>query len=342
MSNYKDIKGLKVRYLASDPANPELGEVWYNSTTNVAKVRGYQTAAWATGGNMSAPSFDGGMATAGSQTSFLAAMGSPGARSDTEQYNGTSWTAGGTVPYSASGVVSFGTENETVVAGGQPGGGGVSTTSEYNGSSWANQGNLPYNLLYQTGGAGPGADGISIGGWNQTSPTGGAKNDVKVYNGSTWSTDPATCPFPAYTGAHYGAGSSDVNYFGGYNPSAPNSRNADHVNYNGTTFTALTGYPLGGIAGVGTAGTTTQALVWVGNDGVSPHPLFYVDQSTTWDGSAWTTSANYPTFMQNVFSGGSTVPVAISSGGYVGPPGGPVATFEYQAAGVVTQTIGTD
>jgi hypothetical protein len=335
MSDYKDIKGLKVRYLASDPANPELGEVWYNSTTNVAKVQAYQTAAWATGGNMSASSGSGGMATAGSQTSFLAAMGAPGARNDTEQYNGTSWTAGGTVPYSASGVISFGTENETVVAGGQPGGGGVSTTSEYNGSSWANQGSLPYPLLYQIGGAGPGADGISIGGWNQTSPTGGAKTDVKVYNGSAWSTDPATCPFPAYQGAHYGAGSSDVNYFGGYNPTG---RNANHANYNGTTFTALTGYPLGGIAGVGTAGTTTQALVWSGNDGVTNPPLFYVTQSNTWDGSAWTASANYPQQVQNVYSGGSSVPVAISSGGTTGSYQN--GTFEYQAAGIATQTIG--
>ena len=334
MASYININGNNIPIRASDPTNPILGEIWYNTTTNSLKGQGYQTAAWATGGNMSGASGDGGMATAGSQTAFLAAMGSPGARSDTETYDGTSWSDGPSTPYSASGVISFGAPTAVVHAGGQPGAGGVSTTIEWNGSSWAGQGSTPYPILYQFGGAGPGADGISIGGWNQSHPTGGAKTDVKVYNGSTWSTDGATCPFPAYTGAHYGAGSSDVNYFGGYNPGAPNSRNDTHVNYNGTTFTTLAVYPTP-IANTGNSGTTSDAYIWGGN--INPSPTPYTNVGNSWNGTSWATSTSYPQSAQTVFSGGSTVPVAISSGGYTGSY--QTTTFEYQAAGPVTKTI---
>lgn len=336
MATYYDIFGQKVQYLSSDPANLTEGQVWYNSTSNTAKVQGYQTAAWATGGTMSAAAGDGGMATAGSQTAFLAAMGAPGARSDTETYDGTSWSDGPSTPYSASGMISFGAPTATVLAGGQPGAGGVSTTIEWDGSSWAGQGSLPYPLLYQEGGAGPGADGISIGGWNQSNPTGGSKDDVKVYNGSTWSTDPATCPFPAYTGNHYGAGSSDVNYFGGFNPSLPPSRNDTHVNYNGTTFTTLAVYPTP-IGSTGNSGTTSDAYIWGGN--VDPSPTPYTNVGNSWNGTSWATSTSYPQSAQTMFSGGSTVPVAISSGGYTGSY--QATTFEYQAAGAATQTITT-
>ena len=92
MSDYKDIKGLKVRYLASDPTNPELGQVWYNSTTNVAKIRGYQASAFSTQNNMPTATRSG--AGAGTETAGLAWCGdNPGGRSNkTFEYDGTNWT----------------------------------------------------------------------------------------------------------------------------------------------------------------------------------------------------------------------------------------------------------
>ena len=338
MATYYDIFGQKVQYLSSDPSNVVEGQVWYNSTGKVGKVQGFQSAAWSSGGAMSGGSGDGGMAKAGSQTAFLASMGSPGARNDTEEYDGSSWSNAPTTPYSASGVISFGTQTAGLVAGGQPGGGGVSTTAKYDGSSWTTSGSTPYPILYQFGGAGPQTAGISIGGWNQGHPTGGDKTDVKTFNGSTWSTEPATCPFPAYSGNHYGTNSEDCNYFGGYNPAAPTfSRNTTHVNYNGTAFTSLAAYPIT-IASCGTSGTTSEGYAWGGNYRPSGSPD-YTDIGNDWNGSAWTTGTSYPATTQTMFSGGSTVPVSISSGGYTGSY--VTSTFEFTAAGATTQTIAT-
>ena len=53
MTVYNTIRGLKVKYLSSDPANSEVGQVWYNSGTGTLRVNGILgTGAWSSGGAM--------------------------------------------------------------------------------------------------------------------------------------------------------------------------------------------------------------------------------------------------------------------------------------------------
>jgi hypothetical protein len=53
MADYINIRGQSIEVVASDPANPTLGQIWYNSTSNTLKGGGVTTAgAWATGNNM--------------------------------------------------------------------------------------------------------------------------------------------------------------------------------------------------------------------------------------------------------------------------------------------------
>jgi hypothetical protein len=53
MTLYKGIQGFSVQNLSADPTDPNEGQVWYNSTSNVWKVEEATTAgAWASGGNM--------------------------------------------------------------------------------------------------------------------------------------------------------------------------------------------------------------------------------------------------------------------------------------------------
>jgi hypothetical protein len=53
MAEYINIKGQNIEVVASDPANPTLGQIWYNSTSNTLKGGGVTTAgSWATGNNM--------------------------------------------------------------------------------------------------------------------------------------------------------------------------------------------------------------------------------------------------------------------------------------------------
>ena len=336
MADYINIHGNNIPIRASDPSNPIVGEIWYNSTTNLLKGQGYQAAAWSAGGSINNVMSAGSMTTQGTQNAFLIWNGAaPGVDANpgyVESYNGTSWTNLSTSPYPATTPTSFGTQTSAVSAGGNTGAGGQSTTIEWNGSGWTGGGSLPYNRMYMYNGAGTSeSDEITIGGWNQTSPTGGSKNDVIVYNGATWSTDAATCPFPQYTGTHYGTGSSDVNLFGGFNPPAPESRNNDHVNYNGTTFTALSVYPLR-IASASSAGTTSEAYVWSGNTNPGDTAV-----GNSWDGTSWASSTSYPSGKQASYSGGSSVGVALNASGRPYDQ----TTFEYQAAGPTTVTLTT-
>jgi hypothetical protein len=72
MAEYINIKGQSIEVVASDPANPTLGQIWYNSTSNTLKGGGFQaTAAWATGNNMNTARHLLG-AGAGTQTAGLA------------------------------------------------------------------------------------------------------------------------------------------------------------------------------------------------------------------------------------------------------------------------------
>ena len=93
MASYKEIFGTNIEVLASDPANPVQGQVWYNSTDNLVKgVAATTTGAWATGGNVNtARIFLGG---SGSQTAGLIFGGGLPSPMSTlaESYDGTSWT----------------------------------------------------------------------------------------------------------------------------------------------------------------------------------------------------------------------------------------------------------
>jgi hypothetical protein len=93
MAEYINIRGQSIEVVASDPANPTVGQIWYNSTSNTLKGGGVTTAgAWATGNNMNtARSF---LAGAGTQTAGLGFGGytTTADSGATEEYDGTSWT----------------------------------------------------------------------------------------------------------------------------------------------------------------------------------------------------------------------------------------------------------
>jgi hypothetical protein len=70
MAEYINIRGQSIEVVASDPANPTLGQIWYNSTSNTLKGLGVTTAgSWATGKYEHSKKNLGG---AGTQTAALA------------------------------------------------------------------------------------------------------------------------------------------------------------------------------------------------------------------------------------------------------------------------------
>ena len=103
MSTFKEIRGTLIKSVSSDPANPEVGEIWYNST--IGSLKAYRTinAAWASGGNL--PTAKQALSGFGTQTAAVGAAGYTTTSVNTsEEYNGSSWTASGNLTNSKTGI----------------------------------------------------------------------------------------------------------------------------------------------------------------------------------------------------------------------------------------------
>ena len=96
MAEYKTLKGFEIQFLESDPANPIVGQVFYNSTTQTLKGVTAGVGAWASGGNLNTARAAMGFSSNGLQTAALSFGGNndglPGIANETEAYNGSSWT----------------------------------------------------------------------------------------------------------------------------------------------------------------------------------------------------------------------------------------------------------
>src|SRR5210317_765721 len=157
MASLKEIRGIDIEVRTSDPENPESGQVWYNTTTELLK--GYKQVvgnAWSTGGNMNQSKRAHG--SAGTQTATLSFGGSSGpvALTNTETYDGTSWTEVNDLNTARSQIGSAGIQTSALLMGGNTFPGPVVASNEsWNGTSWTevNDLNQARRLL-----AGDGAD----------------------------------------------------------------------------------------------------------------------------------------------------------------------------------------
>ena len=118
MSEYINIHGQQIEIRSADPANPTLGQIWYNTTSSALK--GYQFfSGWATGGNLGTARDS--LAGAGTQTAGLAFGGNvPPVTTATEEYDGTSWTAGGSLGTGSQLLAGAGTQTVGLAFGGSP------------------------------------------------------------------------------------------------------------------------------------------------------------------------------------------------------------------------------
>jgi hypothetical protein len=201
MSDYSEIKGTTISTVASDPANPVNGQLWYNSTTGDLKQAETTSAAWSSGGNMGAAIYK--HAGFGTQTAAVMAGGATylayDFRASTEEYDGTSWTAGGNLSTGRQYTSGAGTlTSGLVVAGntGTVGQGGIGTplssTEEYDGTSWTAGGTI--TLEAPDSGITPRATGassssaIAVGGEDHTGGPGvyAASNKTQHYDGTSW------------------------------------------------------------------------------------------------------------------------------------------------------------
>ena len=132
MTNYKNIFGKPVKFLATDPDNAEAeGQIWYNSTSDAFKtVLGGGT--WSAGAPLNtARRFISG---AGTQTAGLGFGGySPGNTAATELYDGSTWTASTSLATARRQIVGCGTQPLALAMGGFAAG-DTALTEEFTGA----------------------------------------------------------------------------------------------------------------------------------------------------------------------------------------------------------------
>lgn len=337
MATYYDIFGQKVQYLSSDPANVTEGQVWYNSTSNTAKVQGFNPGSFASAPTLNTATRA--MFGGGTQTAAIKINGAnPGTNysSNVEEYDGSSWSEVNNTPTATDQANrgEVGLQTATLMAGGVAPGGIQSATYEYDGTNWTSGGSISdsrgdgamWGVLNST---------ILTGGYNEFSPPYWT-NATEEYDGTSWTAGTAT---PLNTTGSFGVGASQTSgmLIGGqedpgnsYPAKTPQSRT---LTYDGTSWTTLN--PQVNSGNVRLAFGDMTAAVVAG----SSAPTAPTTASEVWDATSWTSGPSLTTGHAN----GSGAGTGSSSGLIVGgqlPPGNIAAVDEWNS-GPVTQTITT-
>jgi hypothetical protein len=316
MTDYKTIRGKKIKSFATDLGNDQAeGQIFYSSTDNEFKTA-VASAAWHSSANVITARRT--AASAGTQTAnFIAGGFIPGFVASTEEYNGTGWTAGGDMPASSYAAFGAGTQTAGLVYGGSTdpnGQEGITTTIEYNGSSWTAGGALSQKRWNSSAGAGTQTAALASTGYNDGNVT-----NSEEYNGSSWTAGNAIDTAKRGQG-QCGTQTASV-LFGGIEP--PGSRVATVEEYDGTNYSSATSLPANR-SDMGASGTQTAALGFAGyiDPGRSTNTFLY-------DGTSWTAQPNLATAIDGGGgSRGGTSSAALSSTG-TAPPGLTKATEEF-------------
>jgi len=322
MTTFKEIRGTAIQVVSSDPSNPEVGQIWYNSSSGTLK--GYQLAtvnAWSSGGNVNTAR--GAFGTSGTQTAGLIFTGdqaTPSYNTATESYNGTSWT---TTPATVNtgrywpGSGNSGTQTATLVFGGYASPGPTAASESYNGTSWTSAPNMN-SARYGAGSAGTQTAALMFGGANPPATT------TESYNGTSWT---SVTGMNTSRGYLTGCGTQTAALgTGGYAPGASSATEK----YNGSTWTSTGNLPAATYS-LGSFGTSSAAIAFGGNP--------YRTGTASFDGSTWTAN---PTGLatgrfRSFGLGSQTAGLAISG---KGPPTSYIAnTEEWLGVALQTRTI---
>ena len=328
MATYKGIQGYRVESLASDPpAAIGLGQLWYNSGSNVWKVGSVGAGAWAAGGALNTPRPNNFGAADAPNTATIVAGGGPGpTMTATEKYNGTSWTeTGDALPTSIYGNALIGTQTAALSIGGvlTTPGALTAVVNTYNGSTWTTGTSLTGSARQVMGKAGTQTAAFVFGG--EPVPSG-----EEQWNGTSW-TETANMSTSRGQAGSGGTTTAALCISGGQ--SVPTiTTNVEE--WNGTSWTEIADVTLarrGLFAGVG---SPTNAVC---SGGQALPATGYTKNTEIWNGTSWTEGANQ-TYQCYKNAGCGTGTAAIM----VGQTNSPYATTEvWSGAPESIQTVTT-
>ena len=326
MATIKGIKGIKVQSLTSDPtASEAAGQLWYNTTSSALKYAIEGAGSWASSNPMNQGRGQFGLT--GIVTAALAFAGSPAQKTNTEEYDGTSWTNKNTLNTGVQYNVGFGTSTAATNVGGViVGGDDTGNTETWDGTSWTTS---PANLntarqKMSASNQAPSSAGFIFAGYKQSPNTSVA--NAESWNGTAW-TEIADVTTPREAGG--GGGTLTAAFLAGGNV-YPNTLKNNTEIWDGTSWTAVNNINTAR-QGVGSSGTTTSALIYGGTDG---SPTAVTEQ---WDGTCWTEVADLATAAEGKGKGCGVSGDSALAAGFDGSPN--TITEEWTSPVYSTKTV---
>tara|TARA_R110002020_G_scaffold79971_3_gene199843 strand:- start:1509 stop:2537 length:1029 start_codon:yes stop_codon:yes gene_type:complete len=341
MGTYKGIQGYSIQSLSSDPPGAQsVGQLWYNSSSNVWKLGSESSGAFSAAPSLSTARSN--PVGYGTITAALVISGdtTPGTYTPaSEEYNGTAWGSGGAVTtYGAQEAFGTGTQTAGLWMGGYEsdtsGGGIKQTCEEYDGTSWTAGGGLTQK---RRGGASAGTQTAAIlfAGMDGFVP--GGPGSVKVdncqeYDGSTWTNSPnINAQVASCAASSMGTQTAAVRAIGSLaGHGAPGASVLTVANYDGSSWSEGTSANTGRPTAAGW-GISTSAMISGGE------PV----QATTeqWNGTAWTTVSSLATARSYPRGAGVANSAGLVMTGRTPTYSG--ATEEWASPAYVTETVTT-
>jgi hypothetical protein len=316
MTTYKGINGFAVQSVASDPSTLDEGQVWYNNATYAFKLAAIAINSWATAASMPGSRFFGsGFAsrTAGLVMGGSSSDGSfPSNLATSLEYDGTTWTSGGTANIRRVGQGSgAGTQTSAIITGGYsatPGETiGIAFSDSYNGTTWTTSPNINSKSWASSCFGGSNTSATYVAGYNGA---GAGVQAVENYNGTSWT---ATGNMNASRGYTQSAGPQTAGItFGGYRWStfgqpAPGGVQNLTETFNGFSWSTAPNMPAPVYAHGGTAGGSQTSLLAFGGSSSDTTTVIY-------NGSSWASTGSMITG-RTVAYGFGTSASAVAAGG---------------------------
>ena len=258
MSDYKNLRGKKVKFFTSDLSTEDSeGQIFYSDTDKEYKV-GVLGAAWSSGSALATARYS--VGGHGTQTAGLISGGNVGP-SDTkttlcEEWNVSGFLAGGALPTANHSHAAIGTQTAGLISGGYTATAIVAETFHYDGSSWTAGGDINTARSGIQNGSGTQTAGLHSGGRLDAPDANASTGVTEEYDGSSW-TESGDIPADTGEGATVGTQTATLLAGGVRDPSAKTNTSFE---YNGTTWTA--GENMSNVRRMGQmAGIQTAAII---------------------------------------------------------------------------------
>jgi len=322
MATYKEIKGTQIESLASDPANPVEGQVWFNSTSGAVKGKILAAASgWATGTALNTGRQNAAAAGVSNSSGLCFGGAEPTITAKTESYNGSAWTEVADLNQARRDLGGSGTQTSALAYGGAESVPTASAkTNKWNGSTWTEVADMPTAKYVYAGCAGADNESaLAFGGY-----TTGTVATTEEWNGSSW-TAKADLNTARYSLAGGGIVTSAL-AFGGYTT----AQQALTEHYNGSNWTAMNvmntaRYNLGG-----TGTTYDSSMAFGGQPGLGGSSA----NTEIFTGTNWAEDGDLNSARVAIRGSGTTTS-ALAFGGEGPPPARPF-TEEWSGAGTST------